>query len=160
MELLVCMSALNSLNSFASYDRDKVLSLANFYPNDFSSTDLMRLSFQLDNFIDDMRSDDKFKGLKNLGELSTKLIETRKHDIYNLVCLLLKLVLLLPVATTSVERVFSAMNLVKNKLRNSMGDQVLNDCLVTFIERDIFSKVSDDDIIKCFQGMRSRRMVL
>ena len=60
----------------------------------------------------------------------------------------------------SVERVFSAMNLVKNKLRNSMGDQVLNDCLVTFIERDIFSKVSDDDIIKCFQGMRSRRVVL
>lgn len=62
-------------------------------------------------------------------------------------------------ATTSVERVFSTMNLVKNKLRNSMGDQILNDCLVTFIERDIFSKVSDD-IIKCFQGMRSRRVVL
>ena len=84
MELLVCMSALNPMNSFASYDRDKVLSLANFYPNDFSSTDLMRLSFQLDNFIDDMRSDERFKGLKNLGELSTKLVETKKHDIYKL----------------------------------------------------------------------------
>ena len=87
-----------------------MLSLANFYPNNFSSTDLMRLSFQLDNFIDDMRSDDRFKSLNNLGELSTKLVETRKHDIYKLVCLLLKLVLLLPVATASVEIVFSVMN--------------------------------------------------
>ena len=43
MKLLVCMSALNPMNSFASYDKNKVLSLANFYPNDFSSTDLMRL---------------------------------------------------------------------------------------------------------------------
>ena len=46
------------------------------------------------------------------------------------------LVLLLPVATASVERAFSAMNFVKNK--NNMEDQYLNDCLVTFIEKDFF----------------------
>ena len=58
MELLVCMSALNPVNSFAAYDRKKVLKLAEFYPYDFSQADLLRLSFQLDNFIDDMRMDD------------------------------------------------------------------------------------------------------
>jgi hypothetical protein len=42
---------------------------------------------------------------------------------------------LLPVATASVEKVFSVMNFVKNKLRNRMGDHYLNDCLVTFIEK-------------------------
>jgi hypothetical protein len=42
------------------------------------------------------------------------------------------------VATTSVERVFSAMTFVKNKLRSKMGDNLLDDCLVTFVERDIF----------------------
>jgi hypothetical protein len=42
-------------------------------------------------------------------------------------------------ATASVvERVFSVMVLVKTKLRNKMGDSLLDDCLVTFIERDIF----------------------
>jgi hypothetical protein len=42
------------------------------------------------------------------------------------------------VATTSVERAFLMMNFVKNKLRNRMNDGLLDDCLVTFIERDIF----------------------
>jgi hypothetical protein len=69
---------------------------------------------------------------------------------------LLKLVLLLPVATASVESVFSAMVLVKTKLRNKIGDCLLDDCLVIFIERDIFFKVDEDDIIKTFKSLRKR----
>ena len=52
--------------------------------------------------------------------------------VYNL------LKLLLPVAMASVESVFSALTFVKTKLRNKIGDSLLDDCLVTFIERDIF----------------------
>jgi hypothetical protein len=107
---------------------------------------LIRLEPQLANFIDDMRTDDRFNGLNSLGELSIKLVETNKHALYDLVYLLLKLVLILPVATTSVERVFSTMSLVKNTLRNSMDDKLLNDCLVTFMERYVFSNVSEEDI--------------
>ena len=104
MELLICMSCLNPINSFASYDAHKIMRLAEFYPKDISSTDLIRLEFQLGTFIDDMRRDDRFKCLKSLGELSVKLVETQKHVLYDLVYLLLKMVLILPVATTSVER--------------------------------------------------------
>jgi hypothetical protein len=71
---------------------------------------------------------------------------------------LLKLVLLLLVATTSVERVFSAMVFVKIKLRNKMRDNLLDDCLITFIERDIFFEVDEDDIIKTFMSLRKRRI--
>ncbi|KAF3661735.1 putative UDP-glycosyltransferase 85A1-like [Capsicum annuum] len=39
------------------------------------------------------------------------------------------------VATTSVERAFSSMNYIKNKLRNNMGDELLNGCLVCYVER-------------------------
>jgi hypothetical protein len=74
-----------------------------------------------------------------------------------MVFLLLKLILLLPVATPSVERAFSAMSLVKTKLRNKMGDSLLDDCLVTFIERDLFFKVDEDDIIEIFMAFRKRR---
>jgi hypothetical protein len=73
---------------------------------------------------------------------------------------LLKLVLLIPVATTSFERVFSAMILVKTKLRNKMGDSILDDCLVTFIERDIFFEVDEDDIIKAFMSLQKRRKIV
>jgi hypothetical protein len=96
--------------------------LAEFYPNDFSSLDLLRLEMQLDNYIDDMRREDSFQGINNLVDFSVKLVEINGHNIYDLVYLLLKLVLILPVATTSVDRAFSTMNFVKNKLRNRMND--------------------------------------
>ena len=66
---------------------------------------------------------------------------------YYIVYKLLKLVLILPVATASVERVFSSMNYVKNKLRSKMGDDYLNNCLVTFVEREFFNQVKDEDVI-------------
>ena len=158
MELLSCMSAFNPTNSFASFDAQKIRRLAEFYPNDIiSNTDLLKLELQLDNYIDDIRQDDSFKGLENLVDLSVKLVETKRHIIYDLIYLLLKLVLLLPVATSSVERVFSAMSLVKSKLRNKIGDSLLDDCLVTYIERDIFFEIDEDDIIKNFMTIRRHR---
>jgi len=45
-----------------------------------------------------------------------------------------------------------------NKVRNSMSDRLLNDCLVTFIEHDIFSSVSEDDIIHAFMAMRKSKL--
>ncbi|KAL8535339.1 hypothetical protein ACS0TY_011111 [Phlomoides rotata] len=86
-----------------------------------------------------------------------KLVEINIHEIYRLVYLLIKTVFILHVATASVERAFSTMTYVKNKLRNSIGDQFLNDCLVTYIERDVFSKISNDDILNHFQNMKTRR---
>lgn len=43
---------------------------------------------------------------------------------------LVTLALVLPVATTTVERAFSSMTYVKNRLRNRIGDQWLNDSLI------------------------------
>ena len=51
----------------------------------------------------------------------------------------------------------STKNLVKNQTRNRMCDEFLNDCLVTFIEREIFSNISEDDIIHTFMAMRKRK---
>jgi len=73
--------------------------------------------------------------------------------VYNL----FKLVLFLPVVTASVERVFSALTFVKTKLRNKMGDSLLNDCLHTFIERDICFQVDENDIMNTFMSFRKRR---
>ncbi|XP_066396254.1 uncharacterized protein [Miscanthus floridulus] len=158
MELLFCMSAFSPSNSFASFDARKVRRLAKFYPKDFSNNDLLKLELQLDNYIDDMRQDASFQGLDNIVDLLVKLIKTKRHKVYDMVYLLLKLILLLPVATASVERVFSALVIVKTKSRNKIGDTVLDDCLVTFIERDIFFQVNEDDIIETFMSLRKRRI--
>jgi hypothetical protein len=68
------------------------------------------------------------------------LVETNKHDQYFVVYKLLKLVLILPVATANVERVLSSMNHVKNKPRNKMSDNYLKIFLVTFFEREFFRR--------------------
>jgi hypothetical protein len=60
------------------------------------------------------------------------------------------------VATTSIERAFSAMNFVKNRLRNRMSDELLDDCLVIFIERGVFLNMKEKDIIDSFMAIRRR----
>jgi hypothetical protein len=157
MELLSCMAALSPADSFASFDANKVHRLAEFYHNDISSSNLLKLDLQLETYIDDMRKDEAFKGLNSLVDLSVKLVETKRDKVYDWVFFLLKMVLLLPVATASVERVFSALTFVKNKVRNRIGDTVLDDCLSTFIERDLFLRVKEDDIIDTFMTIKRRR---
>ena len=82
---------------------------------------MLRLDLQLENFIDGMRKDEMFKGLNNLVDLSVKLVETKRDKVYHCVYILIKLVLLLPVAT-QVLKYFLAMTFIKNKFRNKMGD--------------------------------------
>ncbi|XP_066324611.1 uncharacterized protein [Miscanthus floridulus] len=81
MELLSCMAAFNPSNSFESFDARKLRRLAEFYPKDFSNNNLLRLELQLDNYIDDIRQDDRFKGLENIVDLSVKLVQTKRHKV-------------------------------------------------------------------------------
>ena len=69
----------------------------------------------------------------------------------------LKLVLLLSVATTSVESIFYN-GFSDNKVTKYGGDSLLDDCLVTFTERNIFFEVGEDDIIKIFMSLRKRQI--
>ena len=66
------------------------------------------------------------------------------------------LALILPVATITVERAFSAMNIIKNRLHNRIGDQWMNDCLVTYIEKNIFKTIEYEKIMQLFQNMKNR----
>jgi hypothetical protein len=157
-ELLIYMAAFSPLNSFPAFDKEKLIKLVGFYLNDFTSLELLHLPAQLNLYITDMCNDERFANVRSLAELSIKLVEHDKIGRHEVVYELLKLVLVLPVATASVERVFSVMNYVKNKLRNKIGDQYLNDCLVTFIEREFFLQVKDKDIINRFQTMKNRRI--
>jgi hypothetical protein len=108
---------------FASFNDEKLLCLTQFYLNDFSVVKFITLDNQLEPYILDMRSNDEFATLKRIGQLTEKLVKTKKNVIYSLVYSLVTLSLILLVATTTVERVFSTMSIVKNRLRNRMGDE-------------------------------------
>ena len=52
------------------------------------------------------------------------------------------------------------MNIVKKKLRNKMGDQFMSDCLICFVERDIFSTIGNDEVFDLFKKMKDRQVKL
>jgi hAT family C-terminal dimerisation region len=147
----MCMSCLDPNNSF---NIDKLLKLAQFYPLDFNEWELSILENQLENYRLDMQSNIDFLEVKRMDEFSQKLVEKKKYTVYPLIYILLTLILL--VTTASVERTFSVMNVMKEASRNRMGDQLLNDCLVTYIERDLFKRVDNERIIQRFQNMKTR----
>jgi hypothetical protein len=68
---------------------------------------------------------------------------------------LLKLVLILPIATASVERCFSAMNIVKSVLRSKMGEK-LSDVMICYVAKDIFSTITNYDVINLFKKIKDR----
>ena len=54
----------------------------------------------------------------------------------------------------------SAMKFIKNSLRNRMSDELMNNCLVTYIEKNIFDKIDNESIIQRFQNVAPRRKAL
>jgi hypothetical protein len=68
--------------------------------------------------------------------------------------------LILLVAAASVERIFSAMSIVKIDLRNKMGDELLNDLMICCTEKNVFRSIKNDKIIKQFEDMKSRHMLV
>ncbi|XP_049391529.1 uncharacterized protein LOC125855927 [Solanum stenotomum] len=147
-DLLLGMASLNPLDSFANFSKSKIMKLAEYYKSEFGDNELRDLSYQLDSFIVYAREcDSKFLNLKGIKDLATMMAQTKLDQTWSLVYLLVKLALILPVATASVEIAFSSMKLIKNDLRNSIGEEFLNGCLVCKIERKIFENVSNDMLL-------------
>jgi hypothetical protein len=89
-----------------------------------------------------MQSNSNFLEVKEMDELSQKLVEKeKKYILYHLVYRLLTL----------------ALNVMKEASRNIMEDQWLNDYLVTYIEGDLFKNVDNERIMQKFQNMKIRQ---
>mgnify|MGYP005799538635 CR=1 FL=1 len=104
--LLRCMALFSPAKSFSSFNIDDLVKLAGSYPHDFDFEEMHQLPFQLNLYITDVRNDENFTNLRSLAEFSMMLVRTGRALRYDIVYKLLKLVLVLPVATAGVERVF------------------------------------------------------
>ncbi|KAL4559834.1 hypothetical protein LXL04_031980 [Taraxacum kok-saghyz] len=156
-QLLEYMGALSPCDTFAQFDQSKLLKLSEMYKHNFDDSERRDLESQLPIFYHSCIKDDRFTSLKEIFELSRVMVSTGKHLSYYLVYRLLKLALILPVATASVERCFSKMKIVKTDLRNKIGDEFLNNALICHIEPDIFVNVETEKVIERFQKMSMRR---
>ena len=101
-------------------------------------------------------ADERFLNLATLGDLSKTLVCTDLYKSCPTFFKLLKLALILLVSAATIERMFSAMKFIKTDLRNKICDEFLNDAGVTYFECDLFHSMSNDDITRCFQNMKTR----
>ena len=122
-QLLRCIACLEPRNSFANFDINKLVELAQLYGTDFSEYECRVLRDQLETFVTEARADTEFLSCIDLGQLAIKMVQTDRHTHFSLVYRLIELALILPVATATVERAFSAMSIVKTDLRNKMNDE-------------------------------------
>jgi hypothetical protein len=65
---------------------------------------------------------EEFKACYDLVSLSKTMDQLKRHIVFPLVYRIIELALLLPVATATVERAFSAMKIIKTELRNKLTD--------------------------------------
>jgi len=161
-ELLTNIAAFSPKNSFDAFKIESLMELAKAYPDDFDPRDLDDLIIELNIYIDNVRADARFAQVATISELGKLMVDTNKNLSFPLVYRLIKLVLVLPIATTSVERCFSVVKIVKTDLRNRIGDGFMNDCVICFVEQEFLDAIPNDDIIVRFQNMddRTRRVKL
>jgi hypothetical protein len=92
---------------------EKLAQIAYIYHEDFSFDDRKTIKDQLRTFIIHVRRVEEFKSCYDLASLSKIMVQLERHIVFPLVYRLIKLALLLPVATATVERAFSAMKIIK-----------------------------------------------
>ncbi|KAH1208753.1 Zinc finger MYM-type protein 1 [Glycine max] len=155
--ILDCFSCLDPKNSFSKFDVDKLARLADIYHADFSDDDRGTIRDQLETYVLQVRRNASFSTCEDVQSLAMKMVQTEKHLVFPLVYKLIELALILPVSTASVERAFSAMKIIKSKLRNKINDVWFNDLMVCYTEREIFKSLDDIDIIRTFTAKKSRK---
>ena len=158
-ELLILSSALDPHDNFRNFKCEDVCNLAKqFYPEDFDDREMCALELECAFYEKDMRSDPKFQNLESISDLSRTLVQTRKSEFFSMLYRLICLVLIIPISTATTERAFSAMNIIKNKLRSKMGDEYLGDCMVLHIEKEYVESVTNEEVIEEFEASSTRRV--
>ncbi|XP_022007862.1 uncharacterized protein LOC110907147 [Helianthus annuus] len=153
--LIESTSGLNPCDSFAKFDIPKILAFYKMYPNDFNKEERGCLAGDLSTFYHTLKEDDNFEKLTGLSDLARVMVKTGKNETFPLVYRTLKLALVLPAATTAVERCFSKMKLIKTDLRNRMGEEYLNNALICAVKKETFYKVEEEDVMSRFQAFKN-----
>ena len=159
LELLILSATFDPRDNFQSFKIEDVCNLAlKFYPEDFATCEMLALEMDCGYFLVDIRRDMRFENLTSISDLCRRLVETRKSSFFPMIYRLICLVLTLPVSTATTERAFSSMNIIKNKLRNKIEDEFLDDLMLLYIEKEFADKIDNDSVIAEFEVSGPRRV--
>jgi len=161
MDLLTLSCSLSPKDGYKAFSIDTICFLVEkYYPMDFSDQEKNNLQFQLQHFLFVARQASNLNNLSTIQELCSCLVVSGQAETYFLIDRLLRLIMTLPVSTATTERSFSAMKIIKTKLRNKMDDGFLGDSMTVYIEREISASISSESIIDDFKSLGTRKALL
>ncbi|MBN8157035.1 hypothetical protein J0J30_23860, partial [Vibrio vulnificus] len=73
------------MSSFSKFNHSRLLRLAELYPRDFSSSDMLELKDQLKTYIMNVQQNENFVNIHGLGDLSKKMVKLDYHRAFHLV---------------------------------------------------------------------------
>ena len=151
IELLKLSTTLDPKNNYKLFSVEDICLLVDkFYPKDFFYQEKTHLRFQLQHYELDVPNHPKLKNMSSIADLCQGLVETEKSTIYPLIDRLIQLILTLAISTTTNERAFSMMKIVKTRLRNRMEDDFLANYLIVYKKKEIAERFTIDMIIDDF----------
>ncbi len=75
-------------------------------------------------------------------------------------CHLPQLVLTLPLTSTSAERAFSKLRLIKSRLRSTMKQERLESLMLMSVEADVLEQLDLENLVQKFVDIAPRKMDL
>lgn len=130
--------------------------LHNAYPKDLDKSDLsqeLRMFYKITQ--DGLVETDE--NVNSAVEILNKINKKGLQNVFPQICVVLRLMEVLPVSVASEERAFSKMALIKNILRSIMGEDHLNHLLILSIE---LVSIDFKDVINDFARVKSRKVLL
>ena len=143
-------SALDPSNNFESFDIKNLLELAKYYSADFTAKELNELEGELRHFRTFVQDNPRYKDATTFAKLAESVCKDKTFlsQTYKLVCL----INVLPITSATAERTFSALKIIKTRLRNKIGDDWLVHCLIIFIEKEIAKGLTTQEIVNRFKN--------
>jgi hypothetical protein len=96
------------------------------------------------------------QGLTTAPELAQAMVKANVTPNFPNMFRLLKLVLTIQVSTATTERSFSALKIIKTRLRTSIGDPWMSDLLILMVEKELCPKT--EDVLQKFIELHLRRI--
>lgn len=127
------------------------------FQDDFPDDDAFRI--ESNDFLSFIQNKEVFKDISTLEDFCKYLINTKLNLTFPLMFKLIVILLTLPITTSTAERSFSALKLIKSRLRSTMVDNWTANQLIIYINRDISKATSPEEIYDFFIKSGSHRSV-
>ncbi|KAJ0439134.1 hypothetical protein HanHA300_Chr16g0621881 [Helianthus annuus] len=98
------------------------------YPDDFTAQEIGSLLGDIESFRHTISDDDNFEDLNGISDLARVMVETGTHSSCPTVYRVVKLALLLPVATTTIERCNFEIEACEEEITQSNRSGIIEQC--------------------------------